>query len=59
MRLKYLKFKNWLLLTLMGALGLSGCRSHKQQADSTDRQIAPSNEIMLLYGVPPTDFQQQ
>ena len=43
MKLRILKFKNWLILSLLGLLGVSGCRSLNRS-------------IRLLYGVPDTDY---
>lgn len=68
MKLRYLKLKNWIILSLMGALGLSGCHSVKEattkgerkqgnSAVEPDRRVRrPRNEIMLLYGVPPVNY---
>lgn len=60
MKIKYLKFKNWLLVSLMSLLGLNACRSGKEVvSDKTDVEgPTPRNEIMLLYGVPPRDYQK-
>lgn len=57
MKSHYFKLKNWIILTLLGALGLNGCQGSKKAAD---RQSRPRirKEIMLLYGIPPTDYQQ-
>ena len=30
MKIKYLKLKNWLLVSLMGMLGFTACKSSKQ-----------------------------
>ena len=32
MKIKYLKLKNWLLMSLMGLLGVAGCKSTNQAA---------------------------
>ena len=55
MKIKYLKLKNWLIVSLMGALGLSSCHSHKQLAQPEEEQPPrpqPREEIRLMYGVP-------
>lgn len=61
MKIRYLKFKNWLILSLMGALGLGACHSQKEVAtDENPRtEVRPRNEAMLLYGVPPVNYQQK
>ena len=58
MKLCYLKFKNWILLSLMGALGLNSCNSSKEMKRDPKEPRRPRNEIMLLYGVYTTDFNQ-
>lgn len=70
MRKNYLKCKNWLILSLMGLLGFSACRSTKNistpdKADA-DNVISPEpvrvappesrGEIVLMYGVPTANF---
>lgn len=61
MKIRFLKVKNWLLVTAMGALGLSACHSSKNvaQGGSDEPQIddnKPRNEVALMYGVPTMDF---
>ena len=68
MKIKYLKLKNWLLVTLMGALGLSACHTSKSTAKSEktdepqieeDVTLEASNrrgEMALMYGVPTMDY---
>lgn len=58
MKIKYLKFKNWLLVSLMSLLGLSACKSSKDlpKDDNNHPRRHHRNEIMLMYGVPPTDY---
>lgn len=59
MRIKYLKLKNWLLVTVMGAFGLSACHCHKE-VEKTDvketPEVNPREEIRLMYGVPTMNF---
>lgn len=59
MKVKYLKLKNWLLVTVMGALGLSSCHCHKQ-LEKTEEPEAPAvkdrGEMKLMYGVPTMNF---
>ncbi len=59
MKIKYLKLKNWLLVSVMGALGLSACHCHKE-ATKTDvketPEVNPREEIRLMYGVPTMNF---
>ena len=60
MKIRYLKLKNWLLVSLMSAFGLSSCHCHKE-AVKTDKEEAPMmkprEEIRLMYGVPTMNFQ--
>lgn len=70
MKIHFLKLKNWLLITLMGVMGLSSCHCHKQVAKSETESepvpVAPpakpnpSNddrgEMKLMYGVPTMNF---
>ena len=44
MKVKYLKFRRWLLLALLGTLGVASC------SKSTD------DDIQLMYGVPETEY---
>lgn len=61
MKTRYLKLKNWLLVTVMGALGLSGCQCHKKAAKAeveTDTiEVRDRGEVRLMYGVPTMNFQ--
>ncbi len=59
MKVKYLKLKNWLLVTVMGALGLSACHCHKEAAKTEIKEtpeVNPREEIRLMYGVPTMNF---
>lgn len=59
MKVKFLKLKNWLLVTVMGALGLSACHCHKEVATSEPEEtpeVKPREEIRLMYGVPTMNF---
>lgn len=59
MKVKYLKLKNWLLVTVMGAFGLSSCHCHKEAAkveESEAPAMKPREEIRLMYGVPTMTF---
>ncbi|MBP3763993.1 MAG: radical SAM-associated putative lipoprotein [Bacteroidales bacterium] len=59
MKVKFLKWKNWLLVTVMGALGFSSCHSAKQ-LPATEEEPAPMprerEEMRLMYGVPTMNF---
>ena len=61
MKVKFLKLKNWLLVSLMGALGLSGCHCHKKVAQSETEPEPPvvrdRGEMLLMYGVPTMNYQ--
>lgn len=55
MKLRLLKAKHWLLITLMGMLGLSSCEKQEDmygcpEPDYTDSTPDP------MYGVPEMDF---
>lgn len=59
MKIKFLKFKNWIILSVMGALGLSSCHQQKtitQQEEPPQEGPQPRNEIRLMYGVPTRSF---
>ena len=62
MRIRFLKLKDWLLMTVMGALGLTGCHSAKETAQNPAEpepektEVTPRNEMALMYGVPTMDF---
>lgn len=62
MKVKFLKLKNWLLVTVMGALGLSSCHCHKQMAEP-EEDPAPTvrdrGEVRLMYGVPTMNYSIQ
>ena len=61
MKIKFLKLKNWLLITLMGALGLSGCHCHKKlaepEAEPETPEVRDRGEMRLMYGVPTMNYQ--
>ena len=58
MKIRYFKLKNWIILSLMSALGLNACHNTKDVAKDghRDKKPRPRQEIMLLYGVPPVDY---
>lgn len=59
MKVKYLKLKNWLLVTVMSAFGLSSCHCHKETAKSEEAEspvVKPREEMRLMYGVPTMNF---
>jgi len=59
MKIKYLKLKNWLLVTVMGALGMSACNSHKGVTKTEIEEapeVKPREEIRLMYGVPTMNY---
>lgn len=60
MKVKYLKLKSWLLVTVMGAFGLSSCHCHKKLAESEpepEPSVQPREEMRLMYGVPTMNYQ--
>lgn len=62
MKVRIYKLKNWLLMTLMGVLGLSACHSSKEatQPPIPDEPKVdnpqPRDEKILMYGVPTMNF---
>ena len=55
MKVRFLKFKSWLLATAMGALGFASCHSHKQIAapqEPGETELEERGEMRLMYGVP-------
>ena len=64
MKIRFLKLKDWLLMSVMGLFGLTACHSTKEAAaqqpadDGDDAVVAPNprNEMALMYGVPTMDF---
>lgn len=59
MKVKYLKLKNWLLVTVMGAFGLSSCHCHKEAVKEGEPEapsVKPRGEIRAMYGVPTMNF---
>lgn len=57
MKLRYLKLKNWIFLSLLGALGFNSCNTTKEVKKEPKAPRHPRNEIMLLYGVYTADFE--
>ena len=62
MKVRFLKLKNWLLVTLMGALGMSGCHCHKKLAEPAEEPdtvpaVRDRGEMRLMYGVPTMNYQ--
>lgn len=59
MKVKFLKLKNWLLVTVMGAMGLSSCHCHKQLAEpeqEPEPAVRDRGEMRLMYGVPTMNY---
>ena len=59
MKVRYLKLKNWLLVTVMGAFGLSACHCHKEVTKTAPEEapeVKPREEIRLMYGVPTMNY---
>lgn len=59
MKIKYLKLKNWFLVTVMGALGFSSCHSNKELATPEVDSVPPVQDqepARLMYGVPSMNF---
>ena len=65
MKIRFLKFKDWLLMSVMGLFGLTACHTSKEASaqeppvkDGEDavEQPAPRGDGALMYGVPTMDF---
>lgn len=59
MKVKFLKFKSWLLATAMGALGFSSCHCHKQLSEpepEPEPKVRDRGEMQLMYGVPTMNY---
>ena len=64
MKIRFLKLKDWLLMTAMGLFGLTACHTAKETAqnppakecDTPTEAPSPRNEMALMYGVPTMDF---
>ena len=62
MKIRFLKLKDWLLMTVMGVLGLTACHNTKevakQPAEPEKEPVAvnPRGDAALMYGVPTMDF---
>ena len=68
MKIKYLKLKNWLLVSLMSVLGFTACKSSKPAATSDQKESEQSEQIekkpirddrgqaALMYGVPTMSY---
>ena len=59
MKIRILKLKDWLILSLMGLMGFSSCHSTKElTAPEPEPKPTPKprEEIRLMYGVPTMDY---
>lgn len=65
MKIRFLKLKDWLLMSVMGMFGLTSCHCHKEVAqepvvgdepDSIEQPVPRGGEMALMYGVPTMDF---
>ena len=59
MKVRFLKLKNWLLVSLMSALGLSSCHCHRQLAEPEEQgasAVKEREEMKLMYGVPTMNY---
>ena len=59
MKIRILKLKDWLILSLMGLFGFSSCHSSKQLTAPEPEPSPtpkPREEIRLMYGVPTMDY---
>ena len=63
MKIRFLKLKDWLLMSVMGLLGMTACHSAKEvsaqpaeEKDGDEVEVTPRNEMALMYGVPTMDF---
>ncbi len=61
MKIKYLKLKNWLLVSAMSLFGLSACNCHKEAAKAVDNdnnreRSGVDNRAVPMYGVPASNY---
>ena len=65
MKIRFLKLKDWLLMSVMGMMGLTGCHTAKEasaqqppakEGDEEVEQPTPRSDRALMYGVPMMDF---
>lgn len=63
MKIRFLKLKDWLLMTVMGVFGLTACHNAKVVAqepivpdDEPAVQPKPREGMAVMYGVPTMDF---
>lgn len=68
MKIKYLKLKNWLLVSLMSVLGFTACKTSKPAASNDQKESEQSEQIekkpiredrgqvALMYGVPTMSY---
>lgn len=60
MKIKYLKFKNWILLSLMSAFGLSACHNNKTivapESNDIDSSEEYTRQMIEMYGVPSREW---
>lgn len=64
MKIKYIKFKNWLLLSVMGLLGLSACHPQKKVVEPDSKGDAPVRTVeeprcVPMYGVPMPEYRDR
>jgi putative lipoprotein (rSAM/lipoprotein system) len=65
MKIRFLKLKDWLLMSVMGLLGMTSCHCPKQVTETTPPQPDPKDTVVapdprnfaVMYGVPQMDFQ--
>ncbi len=66
MKIRFLKMKDWLLMTAMGMLGLTSCHCGKEVAQEPQQPTKPTKNpvetidpgnMAVMYGVPQMDFQ--
>ena len=68
MKIRYLKLKDWLLMTVLGLFGLTACHSTKEVVTNpTDTLVPPPDDpivekpeprdpVVVMYGVPTMNF---
>lgn len=66
MKIRFLKMKDWLLMTAMGLLGLTSCHCGKEVAQEPQQPAKPEKDqvetfdpgkMAVMYGVPQMDFE--
>lgn len=59
MKIRLLKVKHWLLISIMGLLGLTSCEKQKDMYGCPESSYNDSSAIVPMYGVQETQFKKE